>query len=105
MTPVVYATLKRVQFVMRFEMQELNYLHHGLDFLNNEIALFQFRRQFLFGPSNMIEVGDNISHHELLDLKSAQSSYLGSGLDIYVEDATLGTPSDIRVSVRTIPAL
>lgn len=56
----------------------------------------------LFGSYNITEAGDSITHDDFQDFKSAQSSYLSSGLDLYVEDASLGALSDIRVGVRII---
>ena len=54
------------------------------------------------GSYKLLEAGDSISHNDFKDFKDAQSHYLSSGVDLFVEDASLGALRDIRVGVRVI---
>ena len=54
------------------------------------------------GTYKILEAGDSISHNDFKDFRDAQKSYLSSGVDLFVEDASVGAFSEVRVGVRVI---
>ena len=54
------------------------------------------------GTYKILEAGDTISHNDFKDFRDAQKSYLSSGVDLFVEDASVGAFSEVRVGVRII---
>ena len=49
-----------------------------------------------------LEAGDGIQHEAFADALTAQQTYLSSGIDLFVEDAFMGTASSGRVGVRVV---
>jgi hypothetical protein len=54
------------------------------------------------GKYSVLEAGDSVSHDDFLEASSAQNMYLSSGVDLYVEDASLGSFAPSRVGVRVV---
>lgn len=48
------------------------------------------------------EVGDNMTSDEYDDLKTSTNDYLSSGVDLFIEDAALGTQSATRIGTRIV---
>lgn len=49
-----------------------------------------------------LEAGDSIDHNDFFDALSVQQTYLSSGVDLFVEDAFMGTSASGRVGVRVV---
>jgi hypothetical protein len=64
--------------------------------------LLNIQSPVISGAYKLLESGDTISHFVFKDFKDAQKSFLSSGVDLFVEDASLGALSDVRVGVRVI---
>ena len=61
-----------------------------------------------FGKYEIDEAGDHLTHEMFSEIFSTQQQYLSSGLDLYVEDAVLGSDKSTRNGVRVtscVPAL
>lgn len=72
----------------------------GLQQKDNKI--FNIQSPAIHGTYKLLEAGDTISHADFKDFKDAQKLHLSSGVDLFVEDASLGALRDIRVGVRII---
>lgn len=73
----------------------------------NEGKIEQTKPQY-FGNYKVNESGDDMSHEIFSELFSAQQQYLSSGINLFVEDAILGSHSQMRNGVRittSIPAV
>ena len=49
-----------------------------------------------------LEAGDGIAHEAFAEALTAQQTYLSSGVDLFVEDAFMGTSASGRVGVRVV---
>lgn len=54
------------------------------------------------GSYSVIEAGDGVSHEDFGEAMNAQHEYLSTGIDLFVEDASLGAFSSSRVGVRVV---
>lgn len=54
------------------------------------------------GAYTSLEAGDGIEHSDFSDALIAQQTYLSSGIDLFVEDAFMGTSASGRVGVRVV---
>lgn len=68
----------------------------------NDSKLINLESPVINGTYKVLEAGDTISHSDFKDFKDVQKKFLSSGVDLFVEDASLGALSDIRVGVRII---
>jgi ATP-dependent phosphoenolpyruvate carboxykinase len=58
----------------------------------------------LLGSFVIKEAGENISHDEFNDTFTEVKSYLSSGVDLFVEDGSIGTFKKFRVGARVVTA-
>lgn len=54
------------------------------------------------GDYTLCEAGDTITHDDFSDLLSEQRTYLSSGKDLFLEDASMGSHKSIRNGVRVV---
>lgn len=59
-------------------------------------------KPLFYGDYKVLEAGDSISHDDFNELFSSQQEYLSSGIDLFVEDASLGSYNKTKIGVRVV---
>jgi hypothetical protein len=70
--------------------------------ISKQSKLVKVNSPNLLGNFKLLEAGISLSHDEFQDSKTSQKKYLESGIELFVEDASLGSYYDMRVGVRII---